>query len=66
MVLAVEAGPRLDHKAVEKWMLWTIVGGLSGLARLPGVGMDTLHCGNRYTHDHESFDTKRVSGMMWQ
>ena len=27
MVLAVEAGHRNDKKAVEKWMLWTIVGG---------------------------------------
>ena len=28
MVLAVEAGHRMDKQAVEKWMLWTIVGGL--------------------------------------
>ena len=28
MVLAVEAGHRMDRKAVEKWMLWTILGGL--------------------------------------
>lgn len=27
MVLAVEAGHRMDRKAVEKWMLWTILGG---------------------------------------
>ena len=32
MVLAVEAGHRNDRKAVEKWMLWTIVGGLTFLA----------------------------------
>ncbi len=31
MVLAVEAGHRMDRKAVEKWMLWTIVGGLTFL-----------------------------------
>ncbi len=31
MVLAVEAGHRMDRKAVEKWMLWTIVGGLAFL-----------------------------------
>lgn len=31
MVLAVEAGQRMDRKAVEKWMLWTIVGGLTFL-----------------------------------
>ncbi len=27
MVLAVEAGHRMDKKAVEKYMLWTIIGG---------------------------------------
>ena len=31
MVLAVEAGQRNDRQAVEKWMLWTIVGGLTFL-----------------------------------
>ena len=32
MVLAVEAGHRMDRAAVEKWMLWTIVGGITFLA----------------------------------
>ncbi len=32
MVLAVEAGHRMDQKAVEKWMLWTIVGGITFLS----------------------------------
>ena len=32
MVLAVEAGHRMDQKAVEKWMLWTIVGGVTFLS----------------------------------
>lgn len=31
MVLAVEAGHRMDRIAVEKWMLWTILGGLTFL-----------------------------------
>ena len=31
MVLAVEAGQRMDRNAVAKWMLWTIVGGLAFL-----------------------------------
>ena len=31
MVLAVEAGARMDRKDVEKWMLWTILGGLTFL-----------------------------------
>lgn len=32
MVLAVEAGKRMDRLAVQKWMLWTIVGGLTFLS----------------------------------
>lgn len=31
MVLAVEAGHRMDREAVQKWMLWTIIGGLTFL-----------------------------------
>jgi cytochrome c oxidase subunit 3 len=32
MVLAVEAGHRMDRVAVEKWMLWTILGGIAFLS----------------------------------
>jgi cytochrome c oxidase subunit III len=32
MVLAVEAGHRMDRKSVEKWMLWTILGGIAFLS----------------------------------
>ncbi len=32
MVLAVEAGHRMDRAAVEKWMLWTILGGIAFLS----------------------------------
>lgn len=32
MVLAVEAGHRMDRLAVQKWMLWTILGGLTFLS----------------------------------
>ncbi|MGF1636031.1 MAG: cytochrome c oxidase subunit 3 [Cyclobacteriaceae bacterium] len=32
MVLAVEAGHRMDRKGVMKWMLWTLVGGITFLA----------------------------------
>ena len=32
MVLAVEAGHRMDRAAVEKWMLWTIIGGATFLS----------------------------------
>ena len=31
MVLAVECGRRMDKQGVQKWMLWTIVGGLTFL-----------------------------------
>jgi cytochrome c oxidase subunit 3 len=32
MVLAVEAGHRMDKAGVMKWMLWTIIGGIAFLA----------------------------------
>jgi len=32
MVMAVEAGQRMDRKGVEKWMLWTILGGIAFLS----------------------------------
>lgn len=32
MVLAVEAGHRMDQKDVEKWMLWTVLGGIAFLS----------------------------------
>ncbi len=32
MVLAVEAGHRMDRAAVEKWMLWTLLGGITFLS----------------------------------
>jgi cytochrome c oxidase subunit 3 len=32
MVLAVEAGHRMDRKNVVKWMLWTIIGGIAFLS----------------------------------
>jgi cytochrome c oxidase subunit 3 len=32
MVLAVEAGHRMDRVAVTKWMVWTIVGGIAFLS----------------------------------
>ena len=32
MVLAVEAGARMDRKGVEKWMMWTILGGIAFLS----------------------------------
>ena len=32
MVLAVEAGHRMDRLAVEKWMIWTILGGIAFLS----------------------------------
>jgi cytochrome c oxidase subunit 3 len=32
MVLAVEAGHRMDREAVGKWMLWTLLGGITFLS----------------------------------
>ena len=38
MVLAVEAGHRMDRQGVEKWMVWTIFGGLTFLTAKHGNG----------------------------
>ena len=43
MVLAVEAGHRMDRKAVEKWMLWTILGGITFLGCQAWEWMHFIH-----------------------
>jgi cytochrome c oxidase subunit 3 len=43
MVLAVEAGQRMDKAAVEKWMLWTIVGGITFLGCQAWEWMHFIH-----------------------
>jgi cytochrome c oxidase subunit 3 len=51
MVLAVEAGHRMDRKAVEKWMLWTIVGGLTFLACQAWEWTHFIHAGANLSHN---------------
>jgi len=56
MVMAVEAGERKDKQAVEKWMLWTILGGLTFLGCqawewshfIHGSNMDMNAVGNTF------------------
>lgn len=43
MVLAVEAGHRMDKAAVEKWMLWTVVGGITFLGCQAWEWMHFIH-----------------------
>ncbi|UXP32879.1 cytochrome c oxidase subunit 3 [Reichenbachiella agarivorans] len=43
MVLAVDAGHRNDKAAVEKWMLWTILGGLTFLGCQAWEWMHFIH-----------------------
>ncbi|MBU2915342.1 MULTISPECIES: cytochrome c oxidase subunit 3 [Reichenbachiella] len=43
MVLAVDAGHRNDKVAVEKWMLWTILGGLTFLGCQAWEWMHFIH-----------------------
>lgn len=43
MVLAVEAGQRMDKAAVEKWMLWTILGGIMFLSCQAWEWMHFIH-----------------------
>lgn len=51
MVLAVEAGHRMDRKAVEKWMLWTIVGGLAFLSCQAWEWTHFIHAGASLSHN---------------
>jgi cytochrome c oxidase subunit III len=66
MVLAVEAGHRMDRKAVEKWMLWTIVGGIAFLSCQAWewthfiVGTDTATISKVFIDGVES--TKAITG----
>lgn len=66
MVLAVEAGHRMDRKAVEKWMLWTIVGGVAFLSCQAWewthfiVGTDTPTISKIFLNGVES--TKAITG----
>lgn len=43
MVLAVEAGHRMDKVAVEKWMLWTLIGGIAFLSCQAWEWMHFIH-----------------------
>ena len=55
MVLAVEAGHRRDQKDVEKWMLWTIIGGFTFL------GSQAWEWGH-FIHGTDSGQAKDVFG----
>ncbi len=57
MVLAVEAGHRMDQRDVEKWMLWTIVGGIAFL------GCQAWEW-NHFIHG-EGIGTKMVDGSLF-
>jgi cytochrome c oxidase subunit 3 len=46
MVLAVEAGHRMDRKAVEKWMVWTIIGGIAFLSCQAWEWTHFIHAGS--------------------
>lgn len=43
MVFAVEAGHRRDRKDVEKWMLWTVIGGVAFLSCQAWEWMHFIH-----------------------
>jgi len=51
MVLAVEAGHRMDREAVTKWMLWTIVGGITFLACQAWEWTHFIHGGANLAHN---------------
>ena len=63
MVLAVEAGHRMDRKAVEKWMLWTILGGIAFLSCQGWEWMHFIHgseSGSAVAEDTTFFGAKLV------
>ncbi len=68
MVLAVEAGHRMDRKAVEKWMLWTLVGGITFLTCQAWewthfiVGTDTPTMKNVFNTDTGLWEQVKVFG----
>ncbi|NJN42775.1 MAG: cytochrome oxidase subunit III [Flammeovirgaceae bacterium] len=68
MVLAVEAGHRMDRKAVEKWMLWTILGGITFLGCQAWewthfiVGTDVPTMMNVFNHETGIWDQVPVFG----
>jgi|SRR5882672_11388768 len=51
MVLAVEAGHRMDRKAVEKWMLWTLLGGIAFLSCQAWEWAHFIHGGASLSHN---------------
>jgi cytochrome c oxidase subunit 3 len=66
MVLAVEAGHRMDRAGVEKWMLWTILGGITFLGCqawewshfITGTGVPTIGdvvINGRWVENYEIF-----------
>ncbi|MFC5410586.1 cytochrome c oxidase subunit 3 [Larkinella bovis] len=60
MVLAVEAGHRMDRAAVEKYMLWTILGGLTFLGSQAWEWAHFIHGTDQGTVIKELVDGKWV------
>lgn len=60
MVLAVEAGHRMDRAAVEKYMLWTILGGLTFLGSQAWEWTHFIHGTDEGTVIRELIDGKWV------
>ncbi|MGA0556142.1 cytochrome c oxidase subunit 3 [Larkinella sp. VNQ87] len=60
MVLAVEAGHRMDRAAVEKYMLWTILGGLTFLGSQAWEWTHFIHGTDEGTVIREVVDGKWI------
>ncbi|BDD05086.1 cytochrome c oxidase subunit 3 [Aureibacter tunicatorum] len=63
MVLAVEAGQRMDQKAVEKWMLWTILGGITFLGCQAWEWSHFIHGAGKGTVVNQLIDGKFVDQL---
>ena len=65
MVLAVEAGHRMDRAAVEKYMLWTILGGLTFLGSQAWEWSHFIHGTDEGTLIKELVDGKWVERTIY-
>lgn len=66
MVLAVEAGHHNDRKGVEKWMLWTILGGIAFIGCQAWEWSHFIHGSHDFMAAGTNFDTAFLGANLVQ
>ena len=66
MVLAVEAGHHNDKKGVEKWMLWTIIGGIAFIGCQAWEWSHFIHGSEMFMPNGTNFDTAFLGANLVQ